>query len=132
MDSATEFLFGSDVKSLGAGLPYPSQSAAFPNSPVHLNNTDHPANRFSDAFAAALTTTAVRGRFGNSWALREFWQDRCLAHMKVVDSFIQPILRKAVENRRRGTMTDIKDVGENDTLLSHLVQYTQGTHNTSD
>lgn len=126
LDSATEFLFGSDVESLAAGLPYPQPSTAFPISPSHLNNKNHPANRFAHAFAEAQSLSALRSRFGVNWPLREFWRDHCKEHMDVVDGYIEPILKEAVRHRQETAATETKEVGEGDTLLSHLVNHTQG------
>lgn len=126
LDSATEFLFGSDVKSLSAGLPYPQPSTAYPHSPAHLNNTSHPANRFAHAFAEAQSLTALRSRFGVHWPLREFWRDHCKEHMRVVNGYIEPILKEAVARREEVSSADVKEVAEGDTLLSHLVNLTQG------
>jgi hypothetical protein len=129
LDSATEFLFGSDVQSLSAGLPYPKTSSAYPHSPVHLNNEDHPANRFAYAFGQAQSLSAFRSRFGVNWPLREFWHDACKGHMNVVSGYIDPILNDAVAVRRQQgpASSEVKEVEEGDTLLSHLVDLTQDT-----
>ncbi|KAH7930343.1 cytochrome P450 [Leucogyrophana mollusca] len=128
LDSATEFLFGRDVCSLSAGLVYPpssplSKSVAFEN---------HPANAFAHAFAEAQVAAAFRGSFGYAWRLVEFWSDRTKKHMNVCYKFIDPILNEALRKKKEmkesiSTNSDARDreVKEGETLLDHLVNYTE-------
>ncbi|KAI9568647.1 cytochrome P450 [Boletus coccyginus] len=127
LDSVTEFLFGKDVRSLSAGIVYPPSSPLF-NDPTFLN---HPANRFDRAFTESLIATASRAHYGTLWRFAEFWQDRVEKHMKVCYEFIDPIvadtLAKKHEQKQSGS--DVNDgtgkVREGETLLEHLVHYTE-------
>ena len=129
MDSATEFLFGKDVCSLSAGIPYPHDS-----SRVNAGAEDAPANKFSEAFAEAQRVIAVRARTGPNWPLAEFWKDKVLDEMKVVNAFIEPIMNAAVERKRAETgsseHTALKEkdreVKDGESLLDHLIHYTEG------
>jgi hypothetical protein len=132
LDSATDFLFGKDVRSLSAGLVYP------PSSPLSKDVAfeNHPANKFAHAFSGAQIAAAYRGRFGSAWRLFEFWTDRVKAHMDVCYKFIDPILKEALDkkqmfkdNRMVDEKAEAKDreVKEGETLLDHLVNYTEGT-----
>lgn len=130
LDSATEFLFGRDVCSLSAGLIYPPSS---PHS-KSVASENHPANKFAHAFSEAQIGTAYRGRFGSAWRLSEFWTDRVKKHMDVCYKFIDPILKEALEKKKMlkdngliGEKGDTKDreVTEGETLLDHLVNYTE-------
>ncbi|KII89804.1 hypothetical protein PLICRDRAFT_39976 [Plicaturopsis crispa FD-325 SS-3] len=131
LDSATEFLFGHNVNSLSAGLPYPSASL-LPASPEHLNNPTHPSNVFAAAFAEAQSLTANRFRLGPIWPLTEFWKDKTKVPMEVVYSFIEPIVEDAISKKRAeggvnlgdGTVK-AREVAEGETLLNHLVNYTE-------
>jgi cytochrome P450 len=121
LDSATEFLFGSNVKSLSAGLPYPH------TSPLSKTKNSHPANVFADAFIEAQILTSFRIRFGLSWPLREFWRDKVKRPRAIIDSFIDPILAEAVANKRAAGKTEIngdREVKDGESLLDHLVNYT--------
>ncbi|KAJ8697745.1 Protein kinase alk2, variant 2 [Pleurotus ostreatus] len=125
LDSATEFLFGQNVRSLSAGLPYPHYDPRS-NDPVFKN---HPANLFAVAFGEAQSNVALRSRYGINWPLAEPWVDKTAKQMKVVKRFIEPILKEAVE--RKKAMGDIeknnaadREVKEGETLLDHLVNYT--------
>ncbi|EGO04179.1 hypothetical protein SERLA73DRAFT_173607 [Serpula lacrymans var. lacrymans S7.3] len=122
LDSATEFLFGKDVCSLGAGLPYP------PSSPLAKSafTENHPANIFAQAFAEAQVAASSRGRYGSNWRFFEFWSDTVKKRMDICYQFIDPILKDALQKKR-----DLKESGVNDdakegeTLLDHLVNYTE-------
>jgi hypothetical protein len=128
LDSATEFLFGKDVRSLSAGIVYP------PKSPLSKDPTflDHPSNRFVRAFTESQIATAYRTNYGSSWRFAEFWRDQVQKHMEVCHEFIDPIVVDTVakkhEQMRLGL--DVKDatgeVKEGETLLEHLVNYTEG------
>ena len=132
LDSATDFLFGKDVCSLSAGLVYP------PNSPLAANVAfqNHPANRFAHAFLEAQLGTSYRSRFGKSWRLFEFWSDRIKDHMQVCHEFIDPILEEALRKKKglkeAGLIPEKnekeREVSEGETLLDHLVNYTEGEH----
>ena len=128
LDSATEFLFGKDVRSLSAGIVYPP-SSPLSKDPTFLN---HPANRFVRAFTEAQIATAYRANYGSAWRLAEFWQDQVQKHMKVCYEFIDPIIvdMLAKKHEQRNLGVDVKDstgeVKEGETLLEHLVNYTEG------
>lgn len=128
MDSATDFLFGKDVRSLSAGIPYPHDSGR-----VNAFADDVPANRFSKAFDEAQRVIAVRARLGPNWPLAEFWNDKVLEQMKVINAFIDPIMHAAVERKRAETETaptaleeKEREVKDGESLLDHLIHYTDG------
>ncbi|KAF9475888.1 cytochrome P450 monooxygenase pc-3 [Pholiota conissans] len=120
LDSATQFLFGHDVESLSAGLPYP-ESSPLANSLAFRN---HPSNVFVDAFLKGQDLTALRGRMGPTWPLAEFWGDKVKPLRKTMDKFTEPVLVEAL--RKRNLNPDAKmDDDDDSTLLSHLIQHTQ-------
>jgi hypothetical protein len=127
LDSATEFLFGRDVLTLSAGLPYPA-SSPLANSPAFLS---HSSNKFVKAFMSGQLLSARRTRFGPTWPMTEFWVDKIKPHRKIINEFIQPILTEAMT--RRGSKVQKPDAnpaqedGNDETLLSHLVRHTQGS-----
>lgn len=127
LDSATEFLFGQDVRSLSAGLPYPSSS---PLS-ITSSNDSHPANVFAAAFIEGQNVTSLRTRYGINWPLFE-WNDRVLPHRTIVNRFIDPIISAAIVKHKArvavGDVAESKEVQEEETLLDHLVKITQGSY----
>ncbi|KAJ7926794.1 cytochrome P450 [Mycena leptocephala] len=130
MDSASSFLFGQNVRSLDAGLPYPySVSTDTSKSPAAA----HPSSAFATAFQEAQTITALRSRFGEHWPLSEFWVDRLEKPMSIVRGFLDPILEEAVAKKRAAGMQENnkkmnelgdRQVEEGESLLDHLVNYT--------
>ncbi|KAL4249120.1 cytochrome P450 family protein [Abortiporus biennis] len=122
LDAATEFLLGSCVDSLSSELPYPHLAP----QAIHANNKT-PAEDFSKAFAEAQVTVGRRLRRSILWPLFEFFKYDTEEPMKVVNAYIEPILRQALERSAVST-TDEKDidkVGEEETLLDYLVKHTK-------
>lgn len=103
---------------------------------------DHPANKFSKAFDEAQRLIALRSRRGVNWPLAEFWRDRVDEQMVVVNGFIEPILRAAVERKRmlntdngseksseKVAFNTDREVKDGESLLDHLINYTEGGMN---
>lgn len=128
MDSATEFLFGSDVRSLGAGLPYPHHIAVA--SLTRTETEKHPGNVFSRAFGACTEAVMRRLVVGGAWPALEMRRNMVREPMKDVKAFIEPILREAVEKRRalgaKGEEEKKGEVMQDDTLLDYLLRHTDG------
>ncbi|KAM5540778.1 hypothetical protein V8D89_005422 [Ganoderma adspersum] len=125
MDSATEFLFGKDVCSLDAPIPYPSTYQHATN--ILSTAAVHPADKFVHAFQAGQEATAMRSRFLQSWPLAEFWGDKVEKQLGAVHKFIDPIVEDALRRKaeRQVVGEDIeKDVQDDETLLEHLVKLT--------
>ena len=129
LDSATEFLFGQCVHSLASVLPYPPGARA----PLQPAGAESAAEDFARAFAEAQTVLNFRIRMGWLWPWFELFGSRTKAPMAVVDAFLDPILRAAVERAGRakreggGKAPEAKEeIEEDETLLDHLVKYTNG------
>jgi hypothetical protein len=120
LDSASEFLFGFNLESLSAGLPYPA-SSPLANAP---NFVEHPSDAFVKAFSTGLQQLAKRGRVGNIWPLLEFWKDEAKEQREILDKFLQPFVD--AEFARKKTGPTHEKVEEGQTLLSSLVQFTDG------
>ena len=120
MDTATEFLFGQDVKSLSDELPYPSTYQG------HTPPRDHPSEKFTSACNRAQEYSYPRGIFAKAWRLVEFWEDKVATQMEITNQFIDPLVHAALQKKRdaKGVHQVNKDGG---TLLDHLVQQTDGT-----
>lgn len=126
LDSATEFLFGNNVRSLEAPLPVP-RDRAVPSAPEPVVNNAN--NAFSDALASAQHSAVFRVRLGPVWPLLEMFGDRCRDAMQVLYGYIDPIVKVALEEKRRNPPVEGEKegkVGEGATLLSHMVALTDG------
>ena len=124
LDSATEFLFGYDVGSLSANIPYP-KSAAHLNKPSFYN---HPSTIFVKAFSEGQNLTVARSPFGYDWPLLEFWSDKVAPLRKIMDDFTEPLMEDALAKRNLDLSKNVADAkdDENGNLLAHLVKHTQG------
>ncbi|KAM6500143.1 cytochrome P450 monooxygenase pc-1 [Amanita muscaria] len=130
LDTTTEFLFGTCVHSLSAGLPYPHNIVS---TTTHGADSTATASSmaFSDAFFDALRGISTRQRYGWAWPLREISGDQTQKPMKIVDGYIQPIIKEALAKKRAEKMDEKGREGtsdhleEGETLLDHLVQVTQ-------
>ncbi|PBK71210.1 cytochrome P450 [Armillaria solidipes] len=119
LDSATEFLFGKDVDSISAGLPYPAGSPLGDN----LHFVNHPSNAFVKAFAEAQVQNMIRVKSGASWPLREIFGDKVKPLRKVLDDFIQPLLSDGYERKTKGVKSVESEKKLYDmTLLDRLVE----------
>ncbi|KIK53185.1 hypothetical protein GYMLUDRAFT_49511 [Collybiopsis luxurians FD-317 M1] len=119
LDSATEFLFGSDIGTLSDPLPYPFFTYTGSVSP--LNQTF--SAQFSRAFNEAQVATAYRTRFGLMWPLFEFWKDHTKEKMKLVHGFLEPIINEGVRRSKMGQ--NEKKHSDDETVLDHLIAHTE-------
>lgn len=129
LDSATEFLFGRCVHSLHSGLLYPPNA---PQSTATSYAVESTAEKFGRAFTEAEIVLAKRSAFANLWPLAEMTKDATEEPMKVVRTFIEPILADALARYKertsspRGSRGQGDKVADEETLLDYLVKHTQG------
>ncbi|EIM82729.1 cytochrome P450 monooxygenase pc-3 [Stereum hirsutum FP-91666 SS1] len=121
LDSATDFLFGTDVCSLASGLPYPADKQPITGLSLTSSNA---GSDFAATFTDAQTTTLTRLRFGPVWPLFEFWRDKPAHRMKSLDHVIDPIVRYAIEKQKSTAGQKDSKPEEEETLLEHLVKTT--------
>lgn len=134
LDSATEFLFGSCVHALSAGLPYPHNAAFL--APRSKSVQAARADDFAKAFIEAQETISDRERVGWVAPFFEFWGDKAAAPMKVVNAYIEPIVQEALEKKRlagaasgateKEGLAGEREFREDESLLDHLVSLTDG------
>ncbi|GAB1521179.1 hypothetical protein RhiTH_004270 [Rhizoctonia solani] len=108
LDSASEFLFGINVRSLEQPLPLP-----------HVKETE--GNTFSAAFTSVQAQAVVRFSYGALWPYMEFFSDRTGRDMRVIDAFINPILEAKLSLKKKGALEEDE---ERETLIDHLVKLT--------
>ncbi|KAI0693638.1 cytochrom P450 [Cytidiella melzeri] len=120
LDSATEFLFGKDLMSLEAPLPYPSTSGLADTQ----SNADHPANRFARSFLRAQELSSRRSSLTYAWPLWEFWRNKVDEHIETMDEFIEPLLQEAMSKKRHNKGSESSITPQDETMLQHLVNST--------
>ncbi|KAH7927164.1 cytochrome P450 [Leucogyrophana mollusca] len=117
LDSATEFLFGHCLQTLTAGLPYPYN--------VNKSGRDSSvAESFASAFAGAQHAIAKRNLLGEIWPLLEIFTDRTAKHMKIVNAFLDPILKDAIQKHNQMEKLEKDASSGEETLLDILLQHT--------
>ncbi|KAJ7625772.1 cytochrome P450 monooxygenase pc-3 [Roridomyces roridus] len=99
MDSACEFLFNTCIHSLKAPLPY-AHNVLYPPPPPPSQGQTAFAIKFTDAFASAMTIISERESMGKIWPLFEMFEDKTARPMKVINEFLEPVVRAAVEKNR--------------------------------
>ena len=121
MDSATEFLFGHDVKTLSGDLPYPSTCKK-------VSSHTHPSDRFAHAFTRSQENMFLRVIYGKMWPLVEFWEDTVAKDKDITNEYTDPLIKAALE-KKQATKGMYEVDRDQRTLLDHLVQRTDGTRN---
>jgi len=118
LDTATEFLFGQDIKSLSGDLPYPSTCKK-------TSLRSHPSDRFAFAFNRAQEYAFPRAIYGKLWPLVEFWKDTVAKEREITNEFTDPLIQAALE--RKKAAKGVYEVDQDDsTLLDHLVHQMDG------
>ncbi|KIJ64222.1 hypothetical protein HYDPIDRAFT_40451 [Hydnomerulius pinastri MD-312] len=121
LDSATEFLFGHCVDTLASGIPYPHNLSKPGRVPTEPNT----AQDFANAFTQAQHWMAKRNMIGQTWPLTEVLEDRTRKPMEIVNTFLEPILKDAIEKHKASEGLEKKpEETEDETLLDHLIQLT--------
>ncbi|QRV78193.1 hypothetical protein RhiJN_06208 [Ceratobasidium sp. AG-Ba] len=108
MDSATEFLFGVDVRSLDESLC----------------EEEGESMGFAKEFRRVQENVITRFTLADIWPCLEIFWDRTGEEMKVINGYIAPILRKKLEAKKRGESKAAEGDEEVETLLGFLVQHT--------
>lgn len=94
--------------------------------PTNAIQAENAAEVFSHAFAQAQQIINQRITIGQTWPLAEIFGDLTAQHMKVVNSFLDPILKDALEKHRATAKSDISESVDDETLVDHLVKLTSG------
>ncbi|KXN86976.1 Cytochrome P450 52A3-A [Leucoagaricus sp. SymC.cos] len=114
LDSATEFLFKNDVRSLEVPLPYPTGKSE------SLDPT-YSSNVFVNAFVKSQETITKRLSIGTLWPLLEFWKDTVMPYRRTLDQFVQPFLEKGLMEKESRKLDSEEGT---ETLLDYLVDKT--------
>ncbi|KAH8825509.1 cytochrome P450 [Flagelloscypha sp. PMI_526] len=117
LDSATQFLFGYDVQSLDAGLPFPPNTHVS-SSLTNPINPEHPSNTFVNAFTKGLLLTGQRGSRGKFAPLFDIFGNPQVEMRNIIDPYVDIIIRKVKERKDVGKVDE-----QDDTLLEHLVGF---------
>jgi hypothetical protein len=121
LDTTTEFMFGQNLNTLSADLPYPA------NYRGPSRRGRHPSDGFAQAFSRAMEYTFPRAVYEVFWPLVEFWEDTVATQREITNRFIDPIIHAALAKQKTEKRAD-EISKEEGTLLDHLVQQTDGAN----
>lgn len=125
LDTACDFLFGTNVRSLFDTLPVPH------NLPSHRRGSrgrTTSAQAFFESLSSAQMTVSERFKLGWLWPLTEMWEDKTARSMRVVGKVLDPIVQDAIEEHHakqaRGPHWKTTAPPRDETLLDHLLGVT--------
>lgn len=121
LDSATVHLYGKDMRSLDAGLPYAPFEISGKTNPTSFDV--HASNAFVHAFSTSQSIVGLRTKAGDSWKLFEPWRDEVLPFRATLNEYIQPMIEEAIRRKDEKKSED----EEEETLLDHLLRDSRGT-----
>ncbi|KAJ7078425.1 cytochrome P450 monooxygenase CYP63 [Mycena belliarum] len=120
LDAASEFLFGTDLQTLGAALPIAGKTAMGPKGSA----TDDSWGAFARAFEMAQQTVTARGRIGHMWPLFELFGDKNAGNVRVIRAWLDPLVQRAVDDKRQARKAGIDSPVADKTFLQHLADST--------
>lgn len=124
MDAAGEFLFGtSDFNTLDLPFPKASEAVLGPKGIA----TDGHYGSFVKAFEQGQANT--RGRFGKPtplWAALEFFHDTQADTNNVIQAYLDPLIRKALDHKARRAAGKADAEEEVMSFLDHLALSSDG------
>jgi hypothetical protein len=120
LDAASEFLFGKNLDTLSASLPTPGKTAMGAKGSA----TEDAWGSFAGAFEMAQQLITTRARIGYLWPLFELFGDKMEPHVKVVQDWLDPLVKRALDEKllAAGVSSPIA----NKTFLQHLTDSTEG------
>ncbi|KXN82490.1 Cytochrome P450 52E2, partial [Leucoagaricus sp. SymC.cos] len=122
LDAASEFLFGENLDTLSASLPKPYKTPMGPKGSA----TQDTWGAFANAFDEAQMNITKRARIGYLWPLAELFGDRNRQHAEVIREWLDPLVKKALEEKGRFDNGDsIESPVGDKTFLQHLADSTE-------
>lgn len=122
LDAAAEFLFGERLNTLHGALPVAGQAKLGTKGTA----TDDAFGSFAKAFEASQNIITMRQIRGYFWPVRELFQDEAEPHAEVISAFLEPIVQRALDRKRKMRDAGISPTTEHDTFLDYLADHTEG------
>ncbi|KAJ3512593.1 hypothetical protein NLJ89_g3431 [Agrocybe chaxingu] len=117
LDASSEFLFDKNLDTLSAALPSPSKAAMGPKGSA----TEDGWGSFTKAFETAQQNITNRARIGSMWPLFELFEDKNEGHCRVIQQFLDPLVRQALADKSRMEKAGISSPLADKSFLQHLV-----------
>ncbi|KAK7018487.1 cytochrome P450 monooxygenase CYP63 [Favolaschia claudopus] len=120
LDAASEFLFGTDLETLSGSLPVAGKTTMGPKGSA----TDDSWGAFAKAFEMAQQIVTDRGRIGYLWPLFELFKDKNEDNAAVIQAWLDPLVRRAIEDKRAAEKAGINSPVADKTFMQHLADST--------
>ncbi|GBE85606.1 Cytochrome P450 52E2 [Sparassis crispa] len=122
LDASSEFLFGTNMDTLSGKLPIPGKTKMSPMGSA----TDDEFGGFSSAFETLQAIVSKRIKRGKLlWPIAELLHDSMTPHVKVIHEYVDPLVQRALENRRSMEKAGVQSSPEQSTFLEYLAGNTE-------
>ncbi|PVG01461.1 cytochrome P450, partial [Serendipita vermifera] len=101
MDSASEFLFGKCLETLKGRRPIAGKAKVGVKGSAYADVNEDSFGDFATAFESAQIILSLRSARGQLWPLFETFGNKCAPHMRVIGSYLDPIIEKAREEHKQ-------------------------------
>lgn len=123
LDTASESLFGQRLDTLHGALPQPGQSSSL--SGKSCTPMDE-FGSFAQAFEVSQEIIVERTRRGYFWPAFQLFKDDVEPHAKVIDTFLEPMITRVLENKQQMRKAGMTSTVEHSTFLEYLADNTEG------
>ncbi|KAJ6472705.1 cytochrome P450 monooxygenase CYP63 [Mycena vitilis] len=120
LDAASVFLFGTDLRTLEGSLPVAGRTKMGPKGSA----TSDSWGAFAKAFEMAQQIVTDRGRIGWMWPLFELFKDKNEGNVAVIQEWLDPLVRRAVDDKRMTQRAGINSPVAEKTFMQHLADST--------
>jgi hypothetical protein len=125
LDSASEFLFGTQLNTLHHPLTQPGRAKLGPKGSLPMDGGNE-FDEFTEAFERVAVIITQRGARGITWPLAELFHDQAEDSIDTIMTWLDPVVNRAVQRKhdmkRLGTLTTAKDSD----FLGYLASTTEG------
>ncbi|GJE94110.1 cytochrome P450 [Phanerochaete sordida] len=121
LDAAAEFLFGERLDTLHGALPVAGQAVLGTKGAA----TADAFGAFVQAFEAAQNIITLRQVRGYFWPVREVLADKVEPHAAVISAFLEPIVQRTLDRKKKMREAGVSPSAEHDTFLDYLADHTE-------
>lgn len=124
LDSASEFLFGTQLDTLLRPLTEPGKVKLGPKGSIPIDRTNE-FDIFTEAFERVAVLVTRRGTQGTTWPLMELFEDKTEEPIRIIMDWLEPFVKQAVERRENMKGLQGSDVQDR-VFLDFLALQTDG------
>ncbi|KZS95287.1 cytochrome P450 monooxygenase CYP63 [Sistotremastrum niveocremeum HHB9708] len=120
LDTASSFLFGSNIDTLSLPLPKAGEAVMGPKGSA----IEGEFGEFASAFESAQQVIIERSRFGVAWPVVELFGDRTLQYVQAIRNFLDPMVKRALDEKQKAKAAGIEKHAEDTNFLDYLATNT--------